>query len=81
MGHTEDVLDLQWTSDSRFIVSSGMDKRICIWNVEKKHHVKVLDEHEKFVQGVAIDLKFEHIISCSNDRSVKIWKCIKTKRS
>jgi WD40 repeat protein len=45
MGHTEDVLDLRWTNDSRFIVSAGMDKRIFIWNVEKKYHVKVLDEH------------------------------------
>ena len=43
MGHTEDVLDLRWTADSRFIVSAGMDKRIFIWNVEKKYHVKVLD--------------------------------------
>lgn len=42
-GHSEDVLDLRWTQDSRFIVSSGMDKRIIIWNVEKKYHVKVLD--------------------------------------
>jgi chromatin assembly factor 1 subunit B len=81
MGHTEDVLDLRWTPNSRFIVSAGMDKRIFVWNVEKKYHVKVLDEHEKFVQGIAIDLRFEHIISCSNDRTVKIWKAIKTKKS
>jgi hypothetical protein len=33
------------------------------------------------VQGIAIDLRFEHIISCSNDRTVKIWKAIKTKKS
>ena len=81
MGHTEDVLDLRWTADSRFIVSSGMDKRVIIWNVQKKYHVKVLDQHDKFVQGVAVDLKFEHILSCSNDRSSKVWKCIKTKKS
>lgn len=43
--------------------------------------MKVLDEHEKFVQGIALDLKFEHIVSCSNDRTVKIWKAIKTKKS
>ena len=46
MGHTEDVLDLRWTHDSRFLVSSGMDKRIFIWNVEKKYHVKVPVQHK-----------------------------------
>lgn len=43
MGHTEDVLDLRWSPNSRFLVSAGMDKRIFVWNVEKKYHVKVLD--------------------------------------
>lgn len=81
MGHTEDVLDLSWTPNSRFLVSAGMDKRIFIWNVEKKYHVKVLDEHEKFVQGVALDPRFEFIISCSNDRSVKVWSAVKSKKS
>ena len=81
MGHTEDVLDLQWTKDSRFIVSTGMDKRIYIWSVEKRYHLKVLDEHEKFVQGIAVDLRFEHILSLSNDRTAKVWKCVKTKKS
>ncbi len=81
MGHSEDVLDLRWTANSKFIVSAGMDKRILVWNVEKKYHVKVLDQHEKFVQGIAVDLRFEHIISCSNDRVTKVWKAIKTRRS
>lgn len=43
MGHSEDVLDLRWTANSKYIVSAGMDKRILVWNVEKKYHVKVLD--------------------------------------
>ena len=30
---------------------------------------------------MALDLKFEHILSCSNDRTTKVWKCIKTKKS
>lgn len=81
MGHSEEVLDLRWTNDSKYVVSAGMDRRIYIWNVEKKYHVKVLDEHEKFVQGIAIDPTFEHIVSCSNDRTTKVWKAIKTKKS
>lgn len=43
--------------------------------------MKVLEEHDKFVQGIAIDCRFEHIISCSNDRTTKVWKSIKSKRN
>lgn len=57
-----------------------MDGRIFIWSIEKKYHIKVLDEHTKFVQGITTDPSFEHIISCSNDRTVKVWKAIKSKK-
>lgn len=33
------------------------------------------------MQGVAIDPKFKYIVSVSNDRSVKIWKNAKTKKT
>ncbi len=42
-GHSEDIIDLKWTKDSKYLVSAGMDKRMFIFDVEKKYHVKVLD--------------------------------------
>ena len=58
-----------------------MDRRLFIWSVEKRYHVKVMDEHLKFVQGVALDPKFDMIVTASNDRSVKIWTAVKTKKN
>jgi len=58
MGHGEDVIDLRWTKNSKYIVSAGVDHRLFIWSVEKKYHLKVLDEHQKIIQGVAIDANF-----------------------
>ncbi len=58
MGSDGDVIDLKWTKDSRLLISSGMDSRIFIWSIEKKYHIKVIDEHHKFVQGIAIDPQF-----------------------
>jgi WD40 repeat protein len=74
------VLDLAWTHDSKYIVSVGMDKRIMIWQLDKKAYVHFLDFHEKYVQGVAVDLTFEHIVSCSNDRSCRVWKAVKSRK-
>lgn len=80
-GHGADVLDLAWTRDSKYVVSVGMDRRIMIWQVDKKAFVHFLDLHEKFVQGVAVDPTFEHIVSCSNDRTCRVWKSVKSKRT
>ena len=80
LGHSGDVIDLAWTNSSKFVVSVGMDGRIFIWNVERRVYVHYLDFHEKFVQGVAIDPGFEHIITCSNDRSCRLWKAVKSRK-
>lgn len=80
LGHSSDVLDLAWTRNSKYVVSVGMDARIFIWLLEKRCYLSVLDYHEKFVQGVAVDPLFEHIISCSNDRTSRIWKAVKSKK-
>lgn len=58
LGHSADVLDLAWTKNSKYVISAGMDGRIFIWLLEKKYYLKVLDLHEKFVQGIAIDPTF-----------------------
>lgn len=52
-----------------------------IWQIEKKSLIHFLDLHEKFVQGVAVDPTFEHIISCSNDRTCRVWKSVKSRRT
>ena len=80
-GHTADVIDLAWTKNSKYIVSAGMDGRVLVWAVERKVYIQVLDLHEKFVQGVALDPTFEHIFSCSNDRTTRVWKSIKSKKN
>lgn len=74
------MLDLAWTRDSKYLVSVGMDRRIMIWQIDKKAYVHFLDYHEKFVQGVAVDPTFEHIVSCSNDRTSRVWKAVKSRK-
>lgn len=58
LGHSSEVLDLAWTRNSKHVVSVGMDARIFIWLLEKRAYLTVLDYHEKFVQGVAVDPVF-----------------------
>ena len=34
-GHQGEVIDLSWSSDSKYLVSGGMDFKVMVWNVEK----------------------------------------------
>jgi WD40 repeat protein len=80
-GHLSEVIDLKWSSNTKYLVSAGMDKRIIVWYVEKSRYERILEEHQKFVQGIAVDDKFNYIISMSNDRSAKVWKNSNTKKT
>jgi len=32
-GHQNDVVDLKWTRDSKFLISGSMDKSAIIWDI------------------------------------------------
>lgn len=57
-GHSGEITDLKWTMNSDFIVSAGYDKKIFIWNVLKGQYVRVLEKHQKPIQGLALDPYF-----------------------
>ena len=79
-GHLNEIMDIKWSKDGKYIISGGFDKRVILWNVAKSQYIKILEEHKKCIQGIAVDSKFKYIISQSSDRSVKVWKNSKSKK-
>lgn len=60
------------------------DSTIRIWDHETAHFERTLKGHTGAVTGLAFDARGNHLASCSNDLSAKIWdmtstyNCIKT---
>lgn len=79
-GHYGEIADLKWSPDGKYIISAGFDKRIFIWNYVKSQYVKILEEHKKPIQGLAVDPSFQYIVSQGTDRLVKVWMNAKTKK-
>lgn len=70
----EDVYDLAWSPDSRFVLFGLSDHSIQIWDVTSGQRVKSAKDHSHFVQGVAWDPLGVFIATQSSDRSVKVWR-------
>ncbi|XP_062192832.1 chromatin assembly factor 1 subunit FAS2 homolog [Phragmites australis] len=71
--HHKDVLDLQWSHDSAFLVSASVDNTCIIWDANKGTVHQKLEGHLHYVQGVAWDPLGQYIASLSSDRTCKIY--------
>ncbi|UJR37156.1 hypothetical protein I4U23_029866 [Adineta vaga] len=71
--HLEPVLDLAWSRDDQLLVSGSVDKKVIVWNVNKREKISILDDPKGFVQGVAIHPWRKHIAAMSTDRSLRIY--------
>lgn len=69
----EDVYDLAWSPDGKYLILGLTDNTAQIWDTQSAKCVKVLKDHQHFVQGVAWDPLDQFLVTQSSDRSAKIW--------
>ncbi len=58
---------------NQYLISGGRDKMIYIWNVETGQCVATLKGHDSWVKEAFILPNMSHAISCSDDRSIRVW--------
>jgi WD40 repeat protein len=69
----EDVYDLAWSPDGSQLIIGLTDNTAQVWDTQQAKCVKVLKDHQHFVQGVAWDPLDQLLVTQSSDRSVKVW--------
>jgi WD40 repeat protein len=78
--HLFTINHIVYSPDTSFFATAGRDKHVKIWDAANFKLLKVIDK-EKFdghVNSVNRLLWNEHyLISCSDDRSLKVWKICK----
>lgn len=72
----EDIYDLAWSPDSRFVLFGLTDHSVQIWDVANGQRSKTAKEHSHFVQGVAWDPLNVYLATQSSDRTAKVWRVL-----
>ncbi|XP_062862067.1 chromatin assembly factor 1 subunit B isoform X2 [Trichomycterus rosablanca] len=80
-GHIEDVYDISWTSDGKFLVSGSVDNTAIMWDVQKGQKIYIFNDHKSYVQGVAWDPLGQYISTLSCDRVMRVYSVHTKKRA
>lgn len=73
-GHSSTILDLKYSPDGKFLVSSGMDNKIIIWDLRLSKQMNILSGHNGPVSSISFHPDKNIIASASDDKTVKLWE-------
>ena len=81
--HSNNVVAIDFSPDSKKLASASWDETIVIWNTEKQVVERLLRDHKDWVCSVCFSPDGKFIASASYDGTIKIWyvgtgDCIRT---
>lgn len=75
-----EVLQVEFSTNGRYMASCSLDNSIIIWTVEEQpQKIQVLNRerggHTHFVTGLAWDPAEKFLATQSMDKTLKLWRC------
>lgn len=71
--HTGQILAVAASSDGKFVVTGGEDKKLIVYEADTLQPIKVLTHHRDAITGLAFRRGTNQLYSSSRDRTVKVW--------
>ncbi|KAI8894105.1 WD40-repeat-containing domain protein [Globomyces pollinis-pini] len=74
IGHNDNILCMDSSSDGKYLVTGGVDKKIYIWSVENNSMLGKFTQHRDAISGLKFRRGHNQLYSASFDRTVKVWQ-------
>ncbi len=71
--HTDGVTDICQSHNEKYLLSSGMDGAVRIWEFKTKELMSHMKKHKGPVWGIQLYSDDMHALSCGRDRSFRCW--------
>ncbi|KAH6572128.1 hypothetical protein BASA50_001118 [Batrachochytrium salamandrivorans] len=65
-----------WHPSGKFLFASSDDKTCLVYHVSSGKVISKLTGHEGLIRNIAFDNVSNALVSCSYDRTVRVWKCL-----
>lgn len=72
-GHTGPILKVAASSDGKYVVTAGADRRMVVHDAETLKPIRAFSQHRDAVTGLAFRRGTNQLYSASKDRTVKVW--------
>ncbi|KAL9709388.1 pre-rRNA processing protein [Leucoagaricus gongylophorus] len=76
IGHTDEVLVLSLSSDGKYLVSGGRDRRLIVWNADTLTHIKSFQgpmNHKDVISALSFRHSTHQLFTASFDRTIKLY--------
>ncbi|MFT7612372.1 MAG: WD40 repeat protein [Parvicellaceae bacterium] len=75
-GHSSGVTCAKFNNEGRLIATGGEDYNVVLWEVESGRQLRLLNGHENVVNEILFLKSDSVLISCSDDRRIKMWNAL-----
>ncbi|CRG93093.1 mitogen-activated protein kinase organizer 1, putative [Plasmodium gallinaceum] len=73
-GHKACITKILFSNDENYIVSSSLDNKICLWNINTQLHINTYkDVHKKGINDIALFRDNTKFFSAGNDMYAYLW--------
>jgi WD40 repeat protein len=71
--HTNPILQILVTKDGKYIVTSGKDKKIKVYDWNNEENIHTLRNHSSYVQTLAFSHDEKYLFSGGDDKKIVVW--------
>lgn len=74
-GHRDGIFSMATLPTSLLYLFSGAcDGELKLWNLSSRKNLWSVQAHTRFVRGICSDGTGTHVLTCSDDKNIKLWK-------